>query len=279
MEYPDSFRPKSPDITPKKLLRSCQGFADILAGGQWFNSENREVAITRSFTDVIGRQTGVSIVGMPLSEVRMKTEVNFSAEKELIDEREDELLLEEIYQVSAKVRATVEYPELPGHVAELLSEVLEAEADEVDDETYSFDDADAVTFSSIDLEREQELTYTIDDNGEIANYYLAERFFADGEELDEAVYSLMDSIYSAKFEPTALLGRQPLEWQKVHARQLSEEDVGEFLSSFETVMQSLLDAEEFDTMLGEVTPPEDEHRRRAMAIISMASLGFKPLKR
>lgn len=265
--------PTAAEVTPKKLLRICQRFADKLAGGQWFNSESRDVEMSRSFTDVIGRQTKVSIQGMPVSEIRMRTEVNFMGGKEVLDDGPAGLLLEESYQIGAKVRTTVVHAELPPHVAALFSEIFETEREDGDDEE---DDQDYIPSVNDDmfgdryLEREKELGYFIDDDGEVADYYLAERFYVDGELVDEAVYSQASAFDRTKFEPTAVIDNRVIEWQKVHPRQLSEEDVNELLNSFELVIQSLHDAEKFDTIIEADTSPEADHRRRAKAMIAMA---------
>jgi hypothetical protein len=284
MEFAHTASPEKKRITPKYLLDVCQRFSDVLANGQWFESENRKVSIKRSYTEVIGHDTVVVIDGeeVQIPEVKIRTKVAFGGEKEVVEDFDDGVALEEFYSIKAKISEVVHHSVLPAHVLSKFAEDVYLGEDEDDIEDDVHVPAEDVTPEMLDtfvFEREHEIVYKIDEEGEPFSHYIVVRYKANGATIKKSRYSWNDKDRRALCGTTAVVdGEQPLEWRLAHLTELEEADIAEFLNSFEQIIQDIVDVEQFETLQDDLYPKEDEHYKRALSIIAMAAAGFKNIK-
>lgn len=278
-------------ITPKYVLDVCQRFADALLDGQWFDSENREVTITRSFTEVIGHSSDMVFAGEPVREIKLRTEVSFSGEKEVTEEFDDGgVALEEFYTISAKVSEVVHHSALPAHVLSKLADLTKVvdyiDDDEDDEDEREEEESDVAARTKLTpamlnaflLEHEYEIGYVIDEDGEPANYYVTVRYLANKKTIDESHYGWNDNDSRTSFLPTAFKDKDVLEWKSAYQTELDEADIAEFLNSFEQIIQDVIDVEQFEALKEDLISEEDEHYRRVLAIIALTAANFKHIK-
>lgn len=288
MNFEQTFRSEKETIHPRMLLKACQKFADILANGGWFESENHEVSITRSFTEVIGRDTTLKIEGAltPIIQSRIKTEVGFQAEKEPIEYDENSVLLEEMYTLSAKVTEVVHHSEVPERVLSQVSEFINSDDDNDDSDDENDGDvignqaaiSEDIVLSRYTFERQHEVAYVVDEDGEVSDYLIAVRYLVDGDEFDEETYSWGGAMLDTLPEPSFVHDDKVVEWKKSTETDIDESEIEHFLGAFDSIMQKIMDTNKFDDLTSELAPEDDEHHRRALGILAMTSYGFRGIR-
>lgn len=283
----EKVKPLKKEATPERLLDVCQRFADALAGGKWFKSQNREVSISRSFTEVIGQTTTRNGDEAPLVETRLQTAITFEAEKEVIREFDDgDELLQEVYTVCATVSQVIHYTDLPAHVLEeFIDDVKEdifeeMDADDGDEDSATYDiesdvDVSPETLAAYKVEREQGITYVINDYGELDDYQFVVRYKANGTIIDESEYGRVSDAPHNSFLPTAVADAKVLEFKSTDKPQLTEADITEFISTFDQVIQNINDHEEFDVLSEDLGTEDQERLKHVLGAIAMVSQGFK----
>jgi len=274
-------------VKPKRLLDACQRFADVLANGEWMDALNREVTISRSFTEVLG--TDVIVNGERIRQSSVRTKVEFEADKEEIRENDDgEIVLEEYYSMSAKIRETINPADIPDHAHAKLVEYLRNYTDEDDEEEDDAEEGDVVSLpvevspellNSIRLEHELEIGYGVNEEGEIDNYYIIERYKANRDVIAESRYGLNDFDERKQYQPTLVIDDKPVhEYKLAYLPNFDEADLAEFLNTLDTIIQSILDSEQFEDITDDSYDEESKHYVRAFGIIAMSAVGFKNIK-
>lgn len=272
-----------PDLvtTPEYLLDICQRFADILARGQWFLNENREVSISRSFTEVIGSTLEKNVGGEKVTELRLKTTASFTGGKEIVNEYDDGgVETEEFYTITAVVGEALHYSALPERVlSELAMHTQVMDEDDEENGVYQRDGLTAAVLEAFTFEHEYEISYVIDEDGEYADYVVIDRYKADDEVLVESRYGWNDADERSVVTGTALGGNgEPLEYVTGAHSTLQESDIAQFLENFDKVVTQIMESEEFDTLGERAYGDGDNHARQVVGIIALAASGFKGIK-
>lgn len=267
-------------VTPERLLDACQKLADVLANSEWADLENRGVEITRSFREAFGREVKVSSLNQSFQEHVVSTTVNFKAEKEVNEYDEGSLIAEEIYSISAAIGETIHHSELPDYILEQISEGV-LENDDEDEEGGAIAQVIEPTkefLAAFIFEREQEIGYVINEEGDIEDYYVGMTYLADGEEIDTKKYSWSDQALSESYMPTSVIDNKVIEWQKDDESVFDSNDIARFLETFEAIIEKLTDLDAVDAIYERSYDADDTHYRRALGIVAMTASGFKGIK-
>lgn len=279
MNYEQAFRPKDNEVTSRQVVKACRKFANILASGQWRDSENRGLSITRSFQEVIGHEGVIAPSDITFSPITIETEVSFLARKNpyVVDIEGRQTLAEE-YIISAAVTETIPYSEVPKELLAGLDDAIDVDDMGIE---YSVPLAEQPEIlQKIVFERQHELTYEIDAWGEIDDYSIIVRYIADDCTIDERVYSWSDDAQEYRYEPTGVVtpNEEVYEWRRATLSKMTEDDISQFLKTFEKIIENVSDAEEFEQITDEIYIGEDEHCRRILGMIAMVSVGFAEMK-
>jgi len=297
MNLEDFKPPEEKRVTPKRLLDVCQRFADVLANGQWLDNENREVGVTRTFTEVIGHP--VTVKEELIREITLRTEASFRAQKKVVSRLDEaEIVLNDVYVVTVKWGEVLPYSYVPNRVlAEFAKhvEILDDDDEEDEDEDRAEDEfeiegddeeSDVMTLARLTPEmleqfkfaREYEMSYTIDSEGNIDDYGFVIRYQADGQKIDESHYELNNPqrVYDATIDPSNY-DEKIVEWVLTDQPDLEEADITRFIDSLEQTIEKILEAEEFDALEGAYYEGYSHHWR-ALGFIAMAAVNFKHMK-
>ncbi len=271
-------------VSSDELLHACRKFADVLSSGQWHKQDNRVESIERSFVEVIGHSGSYSDDGQPISDVEICTNVAFRAEKECVDSDDTiGIKFEELYTIRSKVSQLIDYKDVPSKFFENLDEVIEIddEDDDDDDDEYGASMANNPEYlQRVAFTREHEICYEIDQDGDICDYTFTIRYTADGEVIDEQEYSLGDDTGDQVYKATAFdKDKKALEWRSAGQKKLEESDIAILLESFEKTIERITDLEQFDKLKDRMYILQEEHQRRALGMIGLASSGFKGMKK
>lgn len=271
--------------TPRYLLDVCQRFADALANGDWFDSENREVAISRSYLEVIGQSIKVTVgeEKVRIPETRMRTEVAFLAEKDIVDKYDDGgVLMEEHYTINARFSEVIDIARVPAHVLEKAPNINIVSDTDDNDPDEDDDDAEPVPLMQLSpalldamiFELEHQIAYEIDENGDICDHCFIVRYKLNGNEISQAYYSRN----SGNTFGTDIVNREVVEQRLANQPQLDESDIIEFLNTFEKIIENVLEEGQLEELQEEMITDEDDHYRRALGIIAITAAGFKHIK-
>jgi len=296
MNFEDIQPPEKKRVTPKRLLDACQRFADVLANGQWPDQENREVGVTRIFTEVIGHP--VTIDDEVIPEITLRTEASFRAQKEVVTVLDDgELALDEAYVITVKWGEVLPHSYVPDRVLDEFAKHVEilhddddedgdVEEDESEDES-SDEEGEVLTRNALTPDmleqfkfaREYEMSYAIDSDGEIDDYTFVIRYRADGQKIDESHYELKNPqrLYAATVDPDHY-DEKIAEWRLADQPDLEEADIARFIESLEHTIEKLLEAEEFEAITEGPHYEGDTQYWRALGFIAMAAANFKHMK-
>lgn len=278
MDLRESFRPRNKYITPERLLRSCQNFANVLANNQWQEPETRNVCITRSITHVLGRnierQNNIPVENQyELENTSMRLTVEFEADKETLAEDADEISLLEVFVVTSVMVRTVQPEELPELVREQMIERLRNTVAEDIEAGVSTEDI----LRKFILEEKQSVRYVIDEDGEVDDYTTALHYLANGKKIVGKKYNHFSSVNKSAGVQNGWSNNGTLESYEYIDSEMDEKDVVKMIDDFDVVVGEINAQVDLERLIESAAPPEDEKRRRALAMIGLASSGMKGL--
>lgn len=253
MEFKKIIEVRESEPMEERVLRVCRSFADVIAGGDWFEPTSREVVVRRSFTESIGFDIyDPEAYGERIKESTIKTQLDFIGTKEAIrvDEDEDTSLepeLEESYIVRAIVTEVIGFAELPEHIKRDLIELISSKT-RMRERVRRMVGIDA----TIEITRQQTVEYFIDDSGDIDNYSITSQYNADNKVLNEASYSWNDQLGDDE-----------------------EDDLVDETGADE----SMVSDEAFRDVSEKAILTDDEDSHRVLGMIALISTGFSAPKR
>jgi len=148
---------------PEALHEAAWSFANKLANDKWSWRKTHKVEITRTITEVLGEERVLN--ELEVEPIYTDITISFSAMKRYVYEGR-RLYIEPEYNLCSTTTQDITKDEMPRNV---LIEIVEDLMDENDPQTE--EDVEA-SLDDHDLERVQEVDYTINKDGEIQHYNL-----------------------------------------------------------------------------------------------------------
>ena len=275
-------------LTSEHLLDEASEFANTLGAGRWKYDRLKQVGLTRKVIESngqeyeVGEQYGKAIFD--------EITISFSALKRYVDTEKGPVAVS-TYEIISTTAQDITKEEIPSNILEEIIEdskdnehMLYVEPEESDD-VYDSGELAANVINLLDdyeIQRNQEMVYTIDEDGELDDYTLRYFYSLNGESVHEMDYTHSDNQLS--WSPIHLADgsineRKPFVLPLLNEANLESEAKGldASLEEFLT-FQDLRELTEFSAL------PKEEHIRRILGMIGMVSSGIadrptKPLSR
>ncbi|MES2630944.1 MAG: hypothetical protein V4611_03225 [Patescibacteria group bacterium] len=278
MELREPFRPKKKHVSPEMLVGACRKFANVLANNQWRDIESRNVCITRSYTQGIGmnftRTRDLPLdYQYDLENVFMRVTVEFEGDKETLTEDEKGIALMETFVATTTMVRSVQPEEIPVAIRERMIKRLESTVAEDIEAEMSVEDI----LRKFILEEKQTVCYVINDKGEIDDYTTSIAYLANGKKIIGKKYNHFQSIDESAGIQTGWDDDGALESHEYVDGDMDDSDVTRLIEDFDLVLKEINDQVNMERLLESAMPPEDESRRRALAMIGLAASGMSGL--
>ncbi len=241
------------------LERVCFEVADHLAGGAWGQAAIRSIGLTRQITEGVGQPIDREDGYLP--EVLNEVRIEFSAHKQSAEDSHGNGYDIMHYDLVSTVSQEIEQDEIPESVRQ---EMLEDNEDE--------EGVDPEDLDSYPIEREQAVTYSINEFGQIKNYTLAFRYTLDGEMIHEVVYDT--SAEGEEFAPIYMNDGAVIERRPFVVPYLTAKNIEEEIDGIETEWRRYLTDNALKKSLEFGSQSGRAHIRSALGILSLLRTGL-----
>lgn len=249
------------------LARTCFNLANQLTGGRWRHDKVRTTHLERSIVERQGLELLMHDVGPFHDEVLL----SFRADKYLLDDD-----LEEgsgvTYTLNSSVSQDIKKDDIPRRV---MDEIFE-EMDEDDELSDLREQPDDDGFEQLEITRQQETEYTIDEDGEVEEYSSTYKYFFDNQEVHEVGYSNTNgqvlTVPIRNLRTLEVLDARPLV-----VPPMDEETIRTSAFTIDEDWRRFLTDRELKAAFEFSAQPLLEHRRRAMSMIALLTSGIIPL--
>lgn len=264
---------RSPKI-PKRLLNSehllaeASAFADVLAAGRWKYPTTKGVQRTDKFIESAGED-------YEFDEEFDKVIVNavtisFSALKRYVETEKGSVAVS-TFTVTSTTSQEITKDEIPSNV---MSEILEDAKDPdhllyIDPEVSDVDASDEI--EGYDIRRNQEVVYSINNEGEIDDYTLRYYYSLDDESVHELEHSNSDN--QILWNPIRLDDGSISERMPFGLADIDEAGIDGETENIDASFMKLLDFQDTQELDAFGALDEEEHIRRVLGMISIVSGG------
>lgn len=264
--------------TPEHLVDEAWHFANTLAAGRWSHERIKEVETIQKIIESVGddyeldEHYGEAIFDEVI--------VTFSALKQYVETKRG-YVLAPTYSITSSTSQFITKDEIPENV---FNQIIHDADDEdhplnvaIEESGMQTSDLHLDTLEDFDVERTQEVTYLIGHDGEIEEYMLRYFYCIDDINVHEVMYSY--SVCDAMWAPISLADGSVLEKKPIVLAALNEAEVDTASKDIDASFDRFLIDEDFQTLTEFSAQPRQEHIRRALGMISLASSGYIDLRK
>ena len=256
-------------LTSEHLLAQASGFANVLAAGRWNYPTSQGVQRTDKFIESYGEDYSFD---EEFDKVIVNAvTISFSALKRYVDTEKGSVAVS-TFTVTSTTSQEITKDEIPSNV---MSKILEDAKDPdhllyIDPEVSEVDASDEI--EGYDIRRNQEVVYSINNEGEIDDYILRYYYSLDDESIHKLEHS--DSDNQTLWNPIRLDDGSVSERRPFGLADIDEADIDSEAENIDAAFMKLLDLRDTQELDAFSALDEEEHIRRVLGMISIVSGGF-----
>jgi len=261
-------------LTSERLLDEASRFANGLAAGRWKHQRIQEVQLTRKIVESFGDEYEVDEhSGKAIFD---EVTISFSGLKRYVDTKNGEAIVS-TYLLTSTTSQDISIEEMPANV---LGEILKDASEEghilyVDPEESDVQPVDLL--GDFEIQRNQEVAYEIDEDGELGEYTLRYFYTLDGDAVHETKYSNLEG--QIVWNPIILADGTVSERKLFVLPKLNEANIEDEAQNIDASFEKFLSNRDIQELAEFSALPKEEHIRRVLGMIGMVSGGFVGLRK
>lgn len=261
-------------LTSEHLLDEAFRVANGLAAGRWKHQRIREVQMTRKIVESFGDEYEVDEHSG--NAIFDEVTISFSGLKRYLDTKNGEAMVS-TYLLTSTTSQDISIEEMPANV---LGEILKDASEEghilyVDPEESDAQPVDLL--GDFEIQRNQEVAYEIDEDGELGEYTLRYFYTLDGEAAHETKYSNLEG--QIVWNPIILADGTVSERKPFVLSKLNEANIEDEVQNIDASFEKFLSNRDIQELAEFSALPKEEHIRRVLGMIGMVSGGFFGLRK